>query len=474
MVVVLASAACRSQDARAAQPGVLAPAHFADRVALHSPAPGAPDEPPVEADGAPREGAEADAFAIDLAMALEMGGANSLQVELARAMLAESNALLDTAEARWLPDLWLGVSYEKHEGALQETTGNVLDVSRNAGFIGAGLFASFNFVDALLEPRSALLDVDAAGADVAASVNDTLLGIALAYNDLLEAQSLRGLALENVALARDLVELAEAFSRSGQGLESDAARARNELAGRRRILAAAEESIALRSTVLAKRLRLDPTLALRADEPALVPFVLVPGELELDRLIAQAMESRPDLRSLESTVQAQEEREAQERLRPFVPRLNVGVRGGGLGGGTGSNFDDFDEEGELTASLVWTVRNLGAGESAARRRKAAQHRQAIIRLQLARDSVAEEVSLAHVQIREGRRQMEFAARTVAESLESLELNMRRIRGAEGLPIEALQAIDASAKAKDTYLATVAEFNRSQFRLLRAVGSAPRP
>ena len=63
---------------------------------------------------------------------------------------------------------------------------------------------------------------------------------------------------------------------------------------------------------------------------------------------------------------------------------------------------------------------------------------------------------------------------VAELLASLDLNMARIRGAEGLPIEALQAIQAAATARDTYLDAVGEFNRSQFFLLRAVGRAPRP
>jgi len=124
--------------------------------------------------------------------------------------------------------------------------------------------------------------------------------------------------------------------------------------------------------------------------------------------------------------------------------------------------------------LVWGVRNLGFGESAVRRREAAQTRKAKVRLQMVRDSVAEQVTVAFLQAREGRRQVELAMQNVAESLDSLYLNMSRIRGAEGLPIEALQAIQAAATARDTYLDAVGEFNRSQFLLLRAVGRAPRP
>jgi len=421
-----------------------------------------------------RQSAPGGIRTLDLAEALEIGGANSLQVALAREVLSEAHAELDLAEVLWLPNLWAGATYRKHEGALQENAGNILQVSSNAGFVGAGIIASFDFADAMLEPRSALHEVDAASAGVSSSVNDTLLAVAVAYNDLLEAQAGLTLARENVSFAEELVELAEAFSRSGQGLEADAARARNELAHRKRLVVSREQSVETRSARLATFLRLDPTQPLRASEPQLVPFALVPEDVELDGLVVLAMDARPEIRSLTSVVSAEAAQERQERLRPFMPRLVLGLRGGGLGGGTGSDFEDFSDEGELTAGLVWGVRNLGFGESAVRRREAAQTRRAKVRLQMVRDSVAEEVTLAYLQAREGRRQVKLAMRNVAESLDSLDLNMARIRGAEGLPIEALQAIQAAATARDTYLDAVGEFNRSQFLLLRAVGRAPRP
>jgi hypothetical protein len=41
-----------------------------------------------------------------------------------------------------------------------------------------------------------------------------------------------------------------------------------------------------------------------------------------------------------------------------------------------------------------------------------------------------------------------------------------------MPMEALQGIRAAATAADAYLHMVAEFNRSQFRFLRALGRTP--
>jgi len=466
----LAFTGCLYSDALEPDPQPLSPSRFIERTELPSLTPEEPLAPGGggEDSGAARETEEVRV--IDLATALEIGGASSLQVAFAREQLAEANARLDEAKVLWLPNLWAGGFYNKHEGNIQEIEGAILDVSRNAGFVGAGLFASFNLADAFLEPRSAFQEMGAASAGVTASVNDTLLGIALSYNDLLEAQASLTLAKENVSIAEDLVQLTEAFSQSGQGLEADAARARSERARRKRLTVAAEQSVETLSARLATLLRLDPTVSLRASEPQLVPFLLIEEDAELDHLIELAMDSRPEIHTRASTVRAMEEDERQETLQPFIPRIELGLRGGGLGGGTGSDFEDFDGEGELTAGLVWEVRNLGFGESASRRRQAARTRRAKIQLEMVRDSVSEQVTVAYLQAREGRRQVELAMQNVEDSLQSLDLNLQRIHAAEGLPIEALQAFQASATARDAYLTSVGEFNRSQLLLLRAVGA----
>lgn len=340
--------------------------------------------------------------------------------------------------------------------------------------MGAGIFASFNLADAFLEPRAALHDMDSVGAGVTATVNDVLLGIARAYNDLLEAQANLQIAEENVRLAEGLVQLTVAFSRSGQGLEADASRARNELAHRMQLEVAAKQGIETRSIRLATRLRLDPTTPLRAREPQLIPFQLIPEDTPLAQLIEQASRVRPEIRSLMSTVLAEEQRERQEGLRPLIPELQIGAYGGGFGGGTGSDFDDFSESGEFSVGLVWNLRNLGFGQAAQQRRRELQTRRAKIRLQITRDTVTEEVTVAYVRAREGRRQMELAVENVKESRISFDLNMQRVHGAEGLPIEALQALQAAAEAREAYIRSIADFNRSQLDLLRAIGEPVRP
>ena len=159
---------------------------------------------------------------------------------------------------------------------------------------------------------------------------------------------------------------------------------------------------------------------------------------------------------------------AQERLGPLIPNLVVGLGGGGLGGGRGSDFDNFGGTGDLTVGVVWGLDNLGLGNRATTRRRKAQSKQAQVALARVRDRIAGEVAIAYQEVHDGRRQIEFAAENVEQAQRSLELNMARIRAAEGLPIEALQAVSAAADAREAFLEATLDYNRAQLRLLRAV------
>jgi outer membrane protein TolC len=189
-------------------------------------------------------------------------------------------------------------------------------------------------------------------------------------------------------------------------------------------------------------------------------------------LVAQALASRPEIREAAARVRAAEELERREELRPYIPELRLSARGGGLGGGPCSDFGRFSEQGDLSVGLVWHIRGLGLAEGPARRQREARRRQAAIAQSMVRDHVVEEVAVAWRKALDARRRTEHVARNVEESLRSLDLNLRRIRGVEGLPIEALQAIQASAAARLAWVNAVAGFNRAQLRLLRAVGRTP--
>ena len=95
-----------------------------------------------------------------------------------------------------------------------------------------------------------------------------------------------------------------------------------------------------------------------------------------------------------------------------------------------------------------------------------------VQAQVAADVVAayEARAAASAQITE-------ASQTVTEAIESLNLNFTNIRQGSHLigatrPIEVLQPIQALAQARVEYLESVLLYNRSQFRLYRAMGNTP--
>ncbi|MEK6246739.1 MAG: hypothetical protein N2C12_01085, partial [Planctomycetales bacterium] len=81
---------------------------------------------------------ETDQFVIDVATALRLGGANALQVELARERTYEAQIAWKQARIMILPSLVGGIGWTRHDGRIQSTPGPVIDADRNSLFLGGG------------------------------------------------------------------------------------------------------------------------------------------------------------------------------------------------------------------------------------------------------------------------------------------------------------------------------------------------
>jgi outer membrane protein TolC len=90
------------------------------------------------------------------------------------------------------------------------------------------------------------------------------------------------------------------------------------------------------------------------------------------------------------------------------------------------------------------------------------------------DLVAREVTEADAQVRSRRGQIKVAEGGVKVAAQSYQLNSERIEQAQGLPIEALQSLQALDQARREYLRTVIDYNTAQFSLSRALGWPDKP
>ena len=421
---------------------------------------------------------ESDRMPIDLPTALKLAGANNLQIRYTKERLRQAEAQWDGAKGLWLPTLFWGTGYRKHDGRIQSVHGEIHEVSRNAGFVGlsptnimgGGPISTIDVTNAIYEPLAARQMVRARHFEVAKIMNDTLLKVAIAYGQLVKAKVQHEITQQDLENANELVSLTEEFAKVGQGLESDAARARDERALRQRKVIEAAGIEKSKSVRLSYLLHLDPTVTLFATEEEPIPIELVSREESLRDLVERAQLIRPENEQQQAILAAADVRMRQESVRPFIPRMLADFSAGGFGGGQGSHFGDFSGRTDLTVNAVWELRNFGFGNRALQRQRTAQHRQEEISATLIRDTIAAEVTDAYVRLQGRFRSISVAKTNVEESRQSLHLNMTRIRGGEGLPIEALQAIQSVAKARSAYLDAVVVYNKTQFELLRALGN----
>jgi outer membrane protein TolC len=435
---------------------------------------------------------------IDLAGALRLAGARDLDIAITRQQVLRAIADLQQARALWLPSLFLGPTWYREDGQIQSINGKVITADRNSLFVGAlaagpnlypaappgsgfppltGLSAVLRISDAIFEPKAAKRLVGAGQANVHAATNDAILAAAEGYFDLLQASGLLAIEREAEANARTLSEITASYARSGFGLEADHQRILTELNRRRGNIEDAAGQLEVASANLVNLLVLNPAQVLAPIEPAEAIFRLLPDETPLDEMIVQGLHCRPELASAQEVVQATLFRLKQARLRPLVPSLAFSYAGGGFGGGQNAFFGDFGSRGDATLSLFWQLQNLGFTDRAIARRSKADNEIAALRLVKVENQVAADVTTAYKSRLAASNRMAQAAPAVTKGLESLRLNMLNIRRGARLPeatrpIEVLQPIQALAQARTDYLNSVLAYNRSQYRLYRAIGQPP--
>ncbi|MDC0935172.1 TolC family protein [Pirellulales bacterium] len=439
---------------------------------------GVPQIPPISQGGT---------YPIDLANALGLAGADHLQVRLARTRLYQAQAEYFAAKTLWLPSLRFGLGYSKHDGRLQGTEGVVREVSRNSLFVGGGLglgqiplpggaggpprlFVTLSVADAAFAPLAACQEVAAQGAAERAAMNDALTDVAVSYHTLVEAQGRLANARYSEMLANRLEAQVSEFEREGFSSQSEISRARAAGAAARRRAADAERQAVAASTALARALRLPPQIQLIPAEDTPLPIHMVADDSDIDLLIAQAWGSRPELAHFAARREAACWRVKHENWRPWMPNVQVGATGGEFGGAPGSDFRNGGSRSDVELLAVWEWRNLGLGNVALQRTRRGELHEAVLEWDQQRDNVAAEVVAAAADVTSYREQIAIAQEAIADAQQSYELTNERIRESEGLPIELLQSIGALTEAQDAYNESVANYNRAQFRLQRAIGT----
>jgi outer membrane protein TolC len=420
---------------------------------------------------------------------LQLADSRPLDIALAAQRIEVAAAQLDRARALWLPTIQLGTDYFRHDGRIQDVTGNVFDTSKSSLLIGGGPVAVFAITDALYVPLAARQVVRAREASLQAAANDSLLAVAEAYFNVLEARG-------ELAGAQDAVRQAEELLRRAQTLASpevaiiptaEVFRARAEVARRRQAVQVARERWRTASADLVRVLRLEAPAVVEPLEPPQLRVTLLAADLALADLIPLALTNRPELAAQQALVQATLEQLRQERARPFLPSLLVrgastnpaGTLGAGVfGGGINESLNHFGARLDYDVQLLWELQNLGLGNRARVKERQAEHGLTHLEYLRIQDRIVAEVTQAHAEVEAAAARVPDAESELRDAVESLARNFEGMRQPKGgtavinlvnRPQEVVAAVQALAQAYNDYFGAIGDYNRAQFRLYHALG-----
>ena len=425
-------------------------------------------------------------FPVDLPTVLRLAGAQNWNIELAAERVREAQAAVDAAEAMWMPSLQAGMGYNHHTGNIQATPGNVVDSRRSSLFLGGGpnlgmapltggsggplrMGVNLSLADVIFKPLAARQSLDVERARQTATFNDTLQDAALAYFGLVQSQGRLANLQTDLQDARALLRQTEAFMTAGKGSQADVTRMATDVQRRRQRVAVAESDVSVASARLARQLRLDPSTTLFALEEQAVPVDLLEESTTLEGLVDGALAARPELAAARASVDVAGSDRSAADWKPWLPHLQLGFSAGGFGGAASDSIGRLGGRTDFDLLAVWEIQNMGQGTRAARAVATSRERQAAVTLSRTRDDVVTEVTQAWHETAGSRKRLAMSGERLKQAGESLRLHRLRIRGLVGLPLEALQAVEAISQARQDRLEAIIGFNRSQVGLLRAVG-----
>lgn len=423
------------------------------------------------------------ALAIDMPTALRLADERNLDVALYLERVAETSAELSQSRTLAVPTLRVGASYNRQSGGLQETGGIVRDVDRVAQFRGfgagavgagdvqqAGLGLEVDVADAIFRPLAARQNHAAAQAASEANRHAVLLDVATAYLDLLKAVMEADITADSRQRAVELATLTANYAEAGEGLLADA-----ELAAVQPLVweqkhRAAEAAMDVSKARLARLLHLDPAVRLEPTEKAVPVMDIYGPDDDLDDLVARALEARPEKEQYNALVGAAEASLTAERYDLFVPRVSLSYSSGQFGGAPGSSVDSFQHRDDLSLMLYWQFDQLGFANRGRIEQKRSQLRQMEYQRDLLHDAIVAQVREAYARVTSFHEQSELAARAAERAERAYALNRDRIYENEGLPLEALQAMQALADVELLQLEALVGYSQAQIALHTALGN----
>ncbi|MCO5296324.1 MAG: TolC family protein [Fimbriimonadaceae bacterium] len=303
-------------------------------------------------------------------------------------------------------------------------------------------------------------DLEASKKGLAALEQGVTLLVRTAYYGWTQNLALVGVSERNVANRKRQLDLAEARLDSGLGAPGDFLRAKTNYADSVLALENARQTALTSQIDLADLLGEDPRTALTPDESALA---LPAPEVDLNALVARALQNRPEVLQAEARLRsAQYGVTAAKSVN--APRLSA------VGTVSGRGETDLGQSQTGTWGLALTWNPFDGGFARGREREARAQLDAVAAdLVQVRHDVVGDVSAAFVVLDTALRRLTTAQAQVQMARELLRVSEGRYQGGIGQFLEVTDAQNLLFSAERTLAQTESDVRIAQARLDRAVG-----
>jgi outer membrane protein TolC len=413
-------------------------------------------------------------YPIDLVTALRLAGARNLDVQIARARLNEAEANRESALEQFFPWIAPGIGYHRRDGLAQAVPSGVISEAHFDSYSpGATLSAQIPLGDAIYNSLAAKQLVKVSGQALEAQRQDAILRAAEGYFELVKARALLDVIQQAIQLSEQYQQQLHQGVATGIAFRGDELRVQTQTEQYRISLEQARATERVAGVTLAQTLHLDPRVAfalvLTPRDTGLEAISLYPTNAALNSLVELALQSRPELKQSQAALAASRAAKNGAVYGPLVPTIGAQVFGGGLGGGPDDGPGNFGPEGDYTFGLTWRIGPGGLFDSG--RIKASKARLALaqvadLKLQ---EAIISEVVVGLVRVNSSSAQIQLAERNLNTANETFRLTRQRKELGVGIVLEDIQAQQALTQARSAYLTALAEYNKAQYALNKAVG-----
>jgi outer membrane protein TolC len=409
---------------------------------------------------------------ISLEMVFRLACEQNSQIGLAREKLSEACAQKDVADLAWLPNVYVGTSYWRHDGGIVNEDGTLTHSSFNSLFSKAEINVSLDAKEAAYQKLNANRQIWQRKGELSKITSETLLEAATTYIDVLLARTSEAIGLQldshETRLLGDARKLlGEPWSELlVEALEMD-------IRGHKAAMAKVHQQGDAAALKLAMLLGLDPNVKLVPIDDRLAPFALADTTAPVEDLVSRALANGPGIRELEGLLGVvQDAIEKAKGPGMLMPIIELRVAEGGFGAGPGDDMR-WDNRMDAFAQLRWNLTDFCKGNAQRRVAESKLHQLYLTQKEL-HEKLTIGVHEARSAVFAGEQQIRLGADQTRHAVKVYKLSEERRHAGEAkdkyTEVQVLQALRALELAQVRYLEAVSGYDKAQLRLLILTGA----